>query len=250
MQVGEGRSFWQMRQTSLANCGLGLLLALLAGCSTASQQIDHALMAHKSPAGSQESTAAEYRIGCPDRLDIRIREHPEINGSYTVGADGRVMLGNLGQVRIEGKTIAQAAALIAELAQVPVESVKVRVQDYRSQQVYLVGEVHGLQRAVPYQGPERVAELLQRVGGLAPGAATADVKVIRARVAEGRAPEVFPVDLQSILLKRDQRTNVLLQPFDEIMVGETRQSYLAHSLPPLLLPLYQSLFGLQETKNR
>jgi protein involved in polysaccharide export with SLBB domain len=250
MQVGEGKSFWRMRQTSLASCGLGLLLALLAGCSTSSQQIDHALMADKSPAASQESTAAEYRIGCPDRLDIRIPEHPEIDGTYIVGANGRVALGNLGQVRIEGKSIAQAATLIADQAQVPVESVKVRIQDYRSQQVYLVGEVHGLQRAVPYQGPERVADLLQRVGGLAPGAATADVKVIRAHVAEGKAPEVFPVDLQSILLKRDQRTNVLLQPFDEIMVGETRQSYLAHSLPPLLLPLYQSLFGLQETKNR
>jgi protein involved in polysaccharide export with SLBB domain len=91
-----------------------------------------------------------------------------------------------------------------------------------------------------------VVDLLQRVGGLSPGAAPADVYLIRSHLVDGGTPEVFHIDLQAIFAKHDQRTNVLVQPFDQINVGESRRSNLSRSMPPVLLPLYQSLFGLQQ----
>ena len=86
--------------------------------------------------------------------------------------------------------------------------------------------------------------MLRRAGGLSSGAALGDVYLVRSRLIEDKPPEVVRIDVQAILVKNDQRTNYIVQPFDEISVGETRQSYLARSMPPWLLPLYRSLFGL------
>jgi protein involved in polysaccharide export with SLBB domain len=82
------------------------------------------------------------------------------------------------------------------------------------------------------QGPETVVELLRRTGGLTPQAEPAQVHVVRPNVAVGRRPEVFPVDLEAILMHGDDRSNVVVQPYDHIYVGETRRSVLAKYLPP------------------
>ena len=59
-----------------------------------------------------------------------------------------------------------------------------------------------------------------------------EVHVVRANVAIGRRPEVFPVDLAAILTRGDAKTNVPLQPYDQVYVGETRRSNWAKYLPP------------------
>jgi protein involved in polysaccharide export with SLBB domain len=245
MLAGEGGSSWGTRQRR----SLGLLLVLLSGCAAPSQQVEHALMADKPAPVQNEALAEHYRIGCPDVLEVAVPARSELNGRYRVAADGRIDLGKLGRLRVEGRTAVEAATQIAQFAGLPSSAVLVRVVEFNSQQVYLMGEVHGLQRAIPYEGPERVGALLQRAGGLAPGAALGQVHVVRSHVIDGRAPEVFQVDLQAIVMKHDTRTNIVLQPFDEIHVGETPQSTLARSMPPVLLPFYEGLFGLRPKQD-
>jgi protein involved in polysaccharide export with SLBB domain len=186
-----------------------------------------------------------YQIGFPDEIEITVVGQPQLSHEHFVGADGRIQLGMLGRPRVDGKSTAEVAAIVAELASVPRNAVHVTIRAYRSQQVYLVGEVQGRQRAVSYQGPERVVELLQRVGGLGSGAALGDVYLIRSHVTEGQTPEVLRIDVPAIVAKRDLRTNYIVQPFDEISVGETWQSKLARSFPPWMVPFYQSLIGLK-----
>jgi protein involved in polysaccharide export with SLBB domain len=123
--------------------------------------------------------------------------------------------------------------------------VHVRIAEFRSQQLFLVGQVVGLQRAVPYQGPETVLELLQRAGGITPGASPEDVDVVRSRLAEGKQPEVFHVDLRAIVLRHDAQTNLRLQPFDQVFVGESEESCLGKCMPPWLRPLYEAVCGLR-----
>ncbi|MGH6682239.1 MAG: hypothetical protein ACREDL_25630, partial [Bradyrhizobium sp.] len=67
------------------------------------------------------------------------------------------------------------------------------------------------------------------------GAALRDITVIRPHVAEGKTPEVFHIDLASIVLKNDAETNILLEPFDQVHVGQSRRSYFSDCLPPWLL---------------
>jgi polysaccharide biosynthesis/export protein len=207
-------------------------------------------MADKANSRRNDGVPESYLVGCPDVLEIAVVDRPQLTGRFTVGPDGRIEMERLGRPRVEGCTTAQVARLLADQTSVPLDRIQVRVADYESQEVYLFGQVTGLQRAVPYEGPETVLDLLQRTGGITPGAAPADVYVIRSRVSEGRRPEVFHVDLRAIVLKHDERSNVRVRPFDQIHVGETRQARVERSIPPWLRPLYQSVWDTRPTGNK
>jgi protein involved in polysaccharide export with SLBB domain len=215
---------------------------IIAGCATNHDHVDRNLMADKGTSGRNEGTVDHYLVGCPDVLEVTIPNRPELSGRFTIGPDGRIEMERLGRPRVEGHTAPQIARLLADQARITRYLVQVRVADYQSQEVYLFGQVSGLQRAVPYEGPETVLDLLQRTGGITPGAAPADIFVIRSRVAEGRRPEVFHVDLRAIVLNHDDRTNVRVRPFDQIHVGETRQARIERSIPPWLRPFYQTVW--------
>ena len=82
-------------------------------------------------------------------------------------------------------------------------------------------------------------DLLQRVGGITPGAEPKDVYVLRPHLGDNRRPEVFHVDLHAIVLKNDHRTNIRLLSFDQIYVGETRRAQIEKALPLWLRGAYQ-----------
>src|SRR5262249_15709504 len=143
-------------------------------------------------------------------------------------------------------TVAEAARNIADCLQTQPSCVHVSVAQFRSQQIYLFGEVNGLQQAVAYHGPETVLDLLQRVGGITDGAAPRDVQVVRSHVADGRSPEVFKVDLAAIVLGKEQKTNITLEPYDKIYIGQTGRCKLGKCLPPWM----RLLFSGQESGSR
>jgi protein involved in polysaccharide export with SLBB domain len=234
MDVGKGWS-----------SGLGLLLCLLAGCALGRPHLDEALLADPGTAQRHQAVAERYRVACPDVLEVTVAGRADLGGRSTIKADGRIDLGGYGRVRVEGLAPPDIAARLARPLGAAPADVRVRVAEYNSQQVYLVGEVTGLQRAVPYQGPETVVDLLHRTGGITPGAAPGEVHVIRAGVAEGQAPQVFHIDLQAIVLKQDQHTNVTVQPFDQVYVGESDESCFAKCVPPCFRCLYDTLWGMR-----
>jgi protein involved in polysaccharide export with SLBB domain len=209
---------------------LGVLVALATGCQTGRPRVDAALRASPPPA----APAAAYTVACPDRLDVAIAFVPEWTDAYDVGPDGCVRLPDLGPLRVAGLTPAEVAAKVAAAGHVPPAAVRVRVADYRSRQVFLFGQVEGAERAVPYQGPETVVDLLRRAGGLPPGAEARAVHVVRPHVAAGRRPEVFTVDLEAVLLRGDRTTDVALRPYDQVYVGETRRYSVLKFLPEWL----------------
>src|SRR5262249_14387724 len=145
--------------------------------------VERSLMADRGTTTRNEGVAEHYTVGCPDVLEVRVSNRPDLSGRQTVGPDGRIELAALGRQRGEGHTPPEIAQLLAAALGVPSRQVQVRVADYQSQEVYLFGQVSGLQRTVPYQGQETVLDLLQRIGGITPGAAPDDVYVIRTRVA-------------------------------------------------------------------
>jgi len=227
----------------LSTCGCLLLICLPIGCAASGSHLDKALMADKGATARNEGVAENYLVACPDVLDISLASRPDIAGQHRIEPDGCLDLGKLGRVRVEEQPLAVVARKVAGIAGVAPQDVAVRAAEYNSQQVYLIGEVHGLQRALAYRGPETVLDLLQRSGGITPGAEPEHVYLIRSRIADGRPPEVFHIDLQAILLKNDQRSNIRLQPFDQVYVGEARQSIVDRCIPPFARPLYQAVTG-------
>jgi polysaccharide export outer membrane protein len=223
----------------------GAWLILSSGCLSSQPHIDEALLRRAGSQPNPQEVAQQYRAGCPDMLELNIDGADDWHGvPLLIGVDGRIDLGPLGRPRVEGLTGAEIATLIAHQAQLPGYQVHVRVSDYRSQKVYIFGQVKGQERAVPFRGQETVLELLQRVGGITAGAEPSDVYVLRAKVADGGRPELFPVNLRDIVMKNSNKTNVALEPGDQIYIGETRRSSLTKCVPPMFRPIYESLWGL------
>jgi len=223
-------------------------LVFLAGCLS-HRHLDQALLADRGASARNQGVAETYTLGCPDLVEISVAGRPDVSGRQTIGPDGRIPLHHAGPFRIEGQTPKEAAGLIAKHLQVPRDSVRLHVVKFQSKLIYLSGEGTGVPRAVPYQGQETVLDLLQRIGGITPGASAGEVYVVRSHVAEGDRPEVFHVDLQGIVMKKDQHTNMRLEPFDQVYVGESRQGKLDKCLPPCLRPFYQALHGIGPSKR-
>ncbi len=228
---------------------LCLFLVALAGCIGPSGHVDRALMADRGGGTRNHGVAEKYTVGCPDVLDITVAGRADLSGQQAIGPDGRVSLGPAGAVRVEKRTPEEAAACVARRLGLAPGRVQVRVAQFKSQELYLSGQGVGVPRAIPYRGQETVLDLLQRTGGILPAAAPEEVYVIRPHVAEGGRPEVFHVDLQAIVLKKDQRTNLRLLPFDQVYVGETRHGAFEQCLPPWLRPLYQACWGIKPAKG-
>jgi protein involved in polysaccharide export with SLBB domain len=211
--------------------------SLLSGCSPHQPEVREALMRRTAYSPPPTAPSLAYHVGCPDVLEIIVAEHPAYSGRRVIEANGCIELGtSAGGARVEGMTLPEIQEQIAERLHVDATLVQARVVDYLSQKVYLFGQVTGQQRAVSYQGPETVLDLLRRVGGITRDGAPAEVRVVRQSSMEGGRPEVYRVDLQAILMEQDTRSNVIVEPYDQIHVPETSQSRFSKSLPPWLRP--------------
>jgi protein involved in polysaccharide export with SLBB domain len=248
MNPGEARS---SRRAPPARGLLVLALAAaLAGCATDRASIEKNLMADRHSARRSAGVAENYRVACPDVLEVRVADRPELSATYVIGSNGRIDVGDYGALRVEGRTLPEVAGLIADETGQPPAGVEVRVADFRSQQLFLSGQVVGWQRTVPYRGQETVLDLLQRVGGITPGAEPGDVYVVRTHLGDNQRPEVLHVDLKAIVMRRDDRTNLRLMPFDQVYVGGTRQAEVEKSFPPWLRPVYQAIWNMLPTAQR
>jgi polysaccharide export outer membrane protein len=174
---------------------------------------------------------------------------PGLVGSQQIGLDGGINLPSVGRLRVEGLSTSQIARQVADLLGLPAPQIHVRVAEFKSQQIYLFGQVVGFQRAVAYQGPERIVDVLRRVGGITHGAAPGAIYVVRPGIMEGCQPQVFHVDLKAILVEHNQRTNIRVHPCDQVFVGETRPFSFEKCIPPILRPLYEIVCGLREKKG-
>ncbi|OWK40432.1 hypothetical protein [Fimbriiglobus ruber] len=194
-----------------------------------------------------------YRVGCSDVLRVTFNDHPDWDCLACVGIDGRLPVAPGCVPLVEGGTVEDARVAVARVTVVDPDRVDVRLADARAARVYLTGPENGRQRVVPYRGPEPVVEFLWRVGAVKRGCTDLnDVSVVRPNVAAGGQPETFRVDVEAVVLDHDPATNLVLQPSDQIYIGETRRSRFSRSLPDWLRPLYRKIVGLlpQDAKPR
>ena len=236
----------QTRQTrrfrGIATMLTGLLCAALAGCATNPNRatVEKNIMTDRGSEAQRQALDENYRVGCPDVLQIRAEDRREFDGQYVVGPNGRVKLGRYGEIRAEGRTLPEIARVVAEAIGSSPEKVRVRVVEFCSRHLVLIGEVVGRHRTIPYQGRETVLEVLQRSGGITQGAEPTEIYVLRSHIGDLQRPEVFHVDLQSIVLNKNHASNIQVLPYDQIHVGETRQARVEKCIPPWLRPVYET----------
>ena len=133
MEAGKTRSF----QLPPVRRWLPLLLVMQAGCTLPFAQLDRALLAHPRTAERIQDTATVYTVAFPDVLALQISGRPELSGKRKIGADGRINLGSLGRLRVEGLPLQDIVLLLAEVTETSSSNIHVQISEYNSRQVYL-----------------------------------------------------------------------------------------------------------------
>lgn len=183
-------------------------------------------------------SAANYVIGPRDVLTIQVFD-TDVSGKYTVEADGSFSFPLIGRIQAAGRTLREFEEdLRARLADGYYRNpqVSVAVDEYRSQQIFVLGEVRS-PGPVPLTGGMTLVEAIARAGSTLPSA-SGEVVVVRAprgagAVATGAAPvtpdqegaaEVFRASIRSLEAGELQQ-NIALEDGDTLYVPRAETAY-------------------------
>jgi polysaccharide export outer membrane protein len=129
-----------------------LLLALILWGGPLYAQTDAPPQAPASPApgGPVQGSGAglvntnSYRIGLQDELKITVFDEPDLSAMYRVDADGSISFPLIGHVAAAGSTIAELQQRIISMLSsgfLRNPQVRIEINQYKSQFVYVIGEV-------------------------------------------------------------------------------------------------------------
>lgn len=167
---------------------------------------------------------ADYLLGVGDLLKIEVVEMPEINKEVQIAQDGQIYLAYLSAVKVAGLTVYELQQKLESLlAQSLLNDphVSVTVKEYRSQPVYLLGEVT---KPGTYQMTRAMflVDLLTLGGGFT-GTAGETCTISRTD-AQGRT-ERREIDLKQLLEAGDLSLNVPILAGDIIHVNKKVERY-------------------------
>ena len=173
-----------------------------------------------------KESGVEYRVGARDILNITVWEHPELTipaGEFrsaetagtVVGEDGNIFYPYAGVLKAAGKTVEEIRAELTQKLSVYIEQVQldVRVTSYRSQRVYVVGEVANPGIQTVKDIPLTVLEAINSAGGLSPEADSRNIVLTR----DGKT---YKINLLSLYEGGDLSQNIPLQQGDVLNVPD------------------------------
>ena len=168
----------------------------------------------------------QYLVGPRDVLKITVWGHPELTipaGQFRdaaqagnlVGEDGTFFFPYAGVVQAEGRTVEEIREELTEKLSKYIEKVQldVRVAEYRSQRVYVVGEIANPGVYLVQDIPLTVLEAINRAGGANPESDLRNITLTRKEKA-------YSINLLSLYEGGDLSQNVLLQHGDVLNVPD------------------------------
>src|SRR3954463_4595398 len=174
-----------------------------------------------------------YVIGPQDVLTIQVFDQADLGGKYTVETDGTFSFPLIGRVTAGGLTLRSfETELRKKLADGYFKNpqVTVSVEQYRSQRVFVMGEVRA-PGPVPLTGGMTLIEALSRAGSTMPSA-SGEVAIVRA--PQGARGPVLPdpntsADIVNVSIRElesgSMKHNVALHDGDTIFVPRAESVY-------------------------
>lgn len=170
-----------------------------------------------------------YLVGPGDVLQVTVWDHPELTlpagqfrdaetSGQLVGEDGYFFYPYVGKVRADGKTVAELRVFLTEKLSTYITNpqLDVRVVDFRSKKIYVVGEVNA-PGVLPLDDlPLMVADAISLSGGLTENAYKSGVNI-------SRNGTIYEIDLKAMYDLADASQNLLLQHGDIVNVLDRSQ---------------------------
>jgi polysaccharide export outer membrane protein len=173
-----------------------------------------------------EKAYSQYRVGARDVLNITVWDHPELTtpagqfrsaeaGGNVVGEDGTFYYPYVGIVQAAGRTVEEIRQELTQRLSKYIERAQldVRIAAYRSQRVYIVGEVAQAGIQLVKDIPLSVLEAINNAGGVKPDADQRNIILTR-------EDKTYSINLLSLYEGGDITQNVLLKHGDVLNVPD------------------------------
>ena len=183
-----------------------------------------------APAAAQ---VTNYVVGPQDVLMITVFDQQDLGGKYTVDADGTLSFPLIGRLKAGGLTLQQVEGALRKALSdgfFKNPQVNVGIEQYRSQRVFVVGEVRA---PGPYQlsGEMTLIEALARAGSITQDAA-GEAMIVRSKTTtdgpvlpdQTAAADVIRVDIKDLQSGRLSQ-NALLRDGDTIFIPRAELVY-------------------------
>jgi polysaccharide export outer membrane protein len=186
-------------------------------------------------------SAGDYVIGPQDVLLIQVFDQADLGGKYTVEADGTFSFPLIGRVKAGSLTLRGFERELKErLADGYFRNpqVTVAVEQYRSQRVFVMGEVRQ-PGPVPLTGGMTLIEALARAGSTLP-TSSGEVSIVRAGQNSGGGPAVPG---------QDSATEVFRASIGELQSGSLSQNIELRDGDTIFAPRAELVYVFGEVRN-
>jgi polysaccharide export outer membrane protein len=180
-----------------------------------------------------------YVVGPNDTLAITVYEQPQLSGKFMVQPDGTFAFPLLGRVKVGGLSVQAIENDMRErLARGYLKNpqVSVTVDQYRSQQIFIIGEVKQ-PGSLQFTGTMTMVEALARVGSITE---TAGPEALIVRQAPGAQPP-DPAALKRVQEGKDDG-NVLRVNLQTLQTGALSENITLRAGDTIFIPRAESVF--------
>ena len=193
-----------------------------------------------APVVLHAQSAGNYTIGAQDVLTIQVFDQPDLGGKYTVEADGTFSFPLVGRVKAGGMSLRGfEGELKKKLADGYFKNpqVTVAIEQYRSQRVFVMGEVRS-PGPVALTGGMTLIEALARAGSTMPSA-SGEVAIVRA--PQGANGPVLP--------NGDTASEIARASIRDLEAGVLKQNIELRDGDTIFVPRAETVYVFGQVKN-
>jgi polysaccharide export outer membrane protein len=191
------------------------------------------------PVAPRQPATPDYVVGTNDGLMVTVFDQPQLTGRYVVQADGTFTFPLLGRLQVGGLTLQAVENQLRERLSkgyLKDPQVGVSVDQYRSQQIFVMGEVRS-PGSLQFTGSMTLIEALARAGS------TTDRAGLEAVIV--RSPQEGSIPADAATLARAQASNdenVMHINLETLQRGALSQNVMLRSGDTIFVPRAETVF--------
>ncbi len=185
---------------------------------------------------------ADYVLGPEDEISITVWDHPDLTRKARINMEGKISFPLIGELRVTGLSQLQVEKKLREMladGYIIEPQVSVQVTEYRSQKIFVIGEVNS-PGAYPLTRKTLLVEAIAMAGGVKPEA-DQEIMIVRPKEKVGVQTPLLPDQADpSELIKVRLR---------DVLEGERSQNVQVLNLDTIFIPKIKVFYVTGEVKR-